>query len=66
MKPFILLMAWWFFWFTADGRTWQQYGQRFPSEARCQYFKQAVMQGTGKVNIKEALCLTEHPRGDVP
>ena len=66
MKPYVVLIAWWFFWFTADGRTWQQYGLRFPSEARCQYFKQVVMQGTGKVNIKEALCLTESREGSMP
>jgi hypothetical protein len=60
MKTLVLFSAWWFLWYTVDGVTWRQHGLRFPSEARCEAYRELLTRGTGQEVLKASRCLPEH------
>jgi hypothetical protein len=60
MKTLVLFSVWWFLWYTVDGTTWRQHGLRFPTQARCEAYRELLTRGTGQDVMKASACLPEH------
>jgi len=59
MKTLVLFSVGWFLWYTSDGMTWRQHGLRFPTQARCESYRDILSKGTGKEVMQQTVCRAE-------